>query len=101
MPNNQVEKLKCSRCNEYVVYVNFWSDYAGIVKTLDFRCLICFELEKTDTKQRIQSNRLGVISPLPESMKKIKEIKERKIQIIDELIKELQQEKETIKEKKY
>lgn len=67
---------------------------------MDFRCLVCFELEKLDTKQRIKSNELGAISNLPENQQKIKQIKERKIQLIDDTIEELNQQKQEIKTKK-
>lgn len=100
MAKNQVILIECGKCENDIGYINFWNDYEGIVKTLSWRCLVCFELEKLSTKQSKEDNKRAKLPNFPNNWEELKKIKERKLEHINNTIEELNEQRETIKSSK-
>ncbi len=101
MASNKVENLTCERCNNDFGWANYWQDYGGIFKTISWRCSMCYELERVGTKHQKEDNKKITLPPLPQNLEKLRKIKERKLEQLDDTIKELQEQKEAIQKARY
>ena len=99
MSSNKVEVLTCKRCNNDFGWANYWQDYSSIFKGISWRCNICFELERMETKHQREENKK--VMPLPQNHETLKKIKERKLEQFDNTIKELQDQKEELKKTRF
>lgn len=99
MSINKVESLTCGRCNNDFGWANYWQDYSSIFKGISWRCLVCYELERMETKHARENNKKPM--PLPQNFQQLAKIKERKIEQIEDTIKELETQKDEIKKARY
>lgn len=92
---NKVDIIKCKKCDNEIGWINYLQEWSVAVNACDWRCLTCYELEILGDKQRKEDLKKPLA--FPENWEKIKKINERKIELIDETIKELEQQRTDIK----
>jgi hypothetical protein len=66
---------------------------------MSWRCSVCFELERMETKHARENNKKPM--PLPQNFQQLAKIKEKKIEQIENTIKELEEQKEEIKKTRF
>jgi len=99
MSSNKVEVLTCRRCNNDFGWANYWQDYSSIFKGISWRCSICFELERLETKNQKEEDKKPI--PLPKNFETLKKIKERQLEQFANTIKELEEQREELKKARF